>query len=162
MQLRPAARHKQSSPNTGGGHLARATIRVTLCARTPTTSSRPPLPGDPVVARPPHPKTPWSEFGFSLNGVRTEHMFLATCKSSESWTPGQVVPHTALSIEPAATVLNYGQALFEGLKALRREDGSITLFRPEMNARRMARGAERLCIPPVRESGGGESGTAHY
>ena len=37
------------------------------------------------------------------------------------------------------------------MKALRREDGSITLFRPDMNAKRMAMGAERLCIPPVPE-----------
>jgi len=108
-------------------------------------------PGDPVVAREPAEGIAWHEFGFSLNGVRTEQMFLAKCRAGENWLPGSIVAHAALQIEPAATVLNYGQALFEGLKALRREDGSITLFRPDMNAKRMAMGAERLCIPPVPE-----------
>jgi len=46
-------------------------------------------------------------------------------------------------------VLNYGQALFEGMKAFRRRDGRIVMFRPEMNARRMALGAQRFLLPPV-------------
>lgn len=54
-----------------------------------------------------------------------------------------------LEISPAATVLNYGQALFEGAKAFRREDGSIAMFRPERNALRMQQGAERFLLPPV-------------
>jgi branched-subunit amino acid aminotransferase/4-amino-4-deoxychorismate lyase len=43
------------------------------------------------------------------------------------------------------------QGLFEGMKAVRRADGAIIVFRPEMNARRMAAGARRLCLPPVPE-----------
>jgi branched-chain amino acid aminotransferase len=46
-------------------------------------------------------------------------------------------------------VLNYGQALFEGMKAFRREDGSIAMFRPERNALRMQDGARRFFLPPV-------------
>ncbi|KAL3941526.1 MAG: hypothetical protein SGARI_000573 [Bacillariaceae sp.] len=52
-------------------------------------------------------------------------------------------------MSPAATVLNYGQALFEGMKAFRQIDGSIALFRPERNALRMQSGAKRFLLPPV-------------
>lgn len=41
----------------------------------------------------------------------------------------------------------YMQGLFEGLKAYRKEDGRIHLFRPEQNAERMKIGAERMCMP---------------
>jgi len=57
-----------------------------------------------------------------------------------------------LSLSPAACVLNYGQGLFEGMKARRTPDGRITLFRPEMNARRAAEGAKRLVMPEISES----------
>lgn len=39
------------------------------------------------------------------------------------------------------------QGLFEGLKAYKKEDGNILLFRPEENAQRMIMGAERMCMP---------------
>ena len=58
-------------------------------------------------------------------------------------------PMGTLQFSPAATVLNYGQALFEGMKAFRRHDGTIALFRPEMNAWRMQQGAERFLLPAV-------------
>eukprot|EP00913_Durusdinium_trenchii_P004772 g4432.t1 len=48
-----------------------------------------------------------------------------------------------------ATVLNYGQGIFEGLKAFRTSKGRTVLFRPEKNAQRMASGAERFLMPPV-------------
>ena len=52
----------------------------------------------------------------------------------------------------AAGVLNYGQGIFEGMKALRTEKGDVVLFRPDENARRFQRGAARLGMPPVPES----------
>mmetsp|Transcript_24881 Transcript_24881/g.49768 ORF Transcript_24881/g.49768 Transcript_24881/m.49768 type:complete len:519 (+) Transcript_24881:101-1657(+) len=115
------------------------------------------------IALPPHDGVDWDAFGFSLNGVETEAMFVATTtdtlpgpgKCAEAWA-GQgsscgLRPLGPIAMHPAATVLNYGQGLFEGLKAMRRSDGSIVVFRPEMNARRMAAGARRLCLPPVPE-----------
>ena len=57
-----------------------------------------------------------------------------------------------ISLSPAAGVLNYGQGLFEGMKAQRAADGSIVIFRPERNAKRMQEGAKRLGIPPVSEA----------
>ena len=63
-----------------------------------------------------------------------------------------MVDFQPLSLSPAACVLNYGQGLFEGMKARRTPDGRITLFRPEMNARRAAAGAKRLVMPEISES----------
>jgi len=45
--------------------------------------------------------------------------------------------------------LNYGQGLFEGLKAFRRADNTIVVFRPDMNAARCRNGCARLLIPPI-------------
>jgi branched-chain amino acid aminotransferase len=47
--------------------------------------------------------------------------------------------------------LNYGVQCYEGMKAFRRPDGSISIFRPDQNALRMQRSAEFISIPPVPE-----------
>ena len=110
---------------------------------------------------PPDPSLPWDTFGFGLNDVRTDYMWLdkvlaaastdaKACAYSKS-VEDCLVPLSPLSLAPTSTVLNYGQSLFEGLKAFRRADGSIALFRPEKNARRMMDGANRLMLPPVDE-----------
>ena len=52
-----------------------------------------------------------------------------------------------LSLEPSATVFHYAQTLFEGLKAYRDENGKVTLFRPDMNMKRMNRSATRVALP---------------
>lgn len=58
----------------------------------------------------------------------------------------------ALTLDPASMVFHYGQTVFEGLKAYRsKEDGTIRLFRPDMNIKRLNRSSERLTIPPVDE-----------
>jgi branched-chain amino acid aminotransferase len=49
-------------------------------------------------------------------------------------------------------VLHYGAEIFEGLKAYRLEDGSVQLFRPMENIKRMNNSAERLCLPQMDES----------
>jgi branched-chain amino acid aminotransferase len=93
----------------------------------------------------------FDSFTFGLNGMRTEHMWLSTFNSETGeWAPGGIVPHAPLSMEPSATVLNYGQGIFEGMKAFRQPDGGVSLFRPQMNAARMREGAERmlLAVPP--------------
>jgi branched-chain amino acid aminotransferase len=61
-----------------------------------------------------------------------------------AWGEGQVVPYGPLALDPATTVLHYGQEIFEGLKAYRQPDGSIASFRPEANAARFQRSARRL------------------
>jgi branched-chain amino acid aminotransferase len=69
----------------------------------------------------------------------------------DGWGPGRVVPYGPLSLDPATMVLHYGQEIFEGLKAYRQPDGSIASFRPEKNAERFARSAQRLGMAPLPE-----------
>jgi branched-chain amino acid aminotransferase len=52
-----------------------------------------------------------------------------------------------INLSPGATVLHYAQALFEGMKAYRHEDGTVTMFRPDMNMKRMNISAQRLALP---------------
>ena len=94
----------------------------------------------------------WESFGFSLNGVQTDAMWVnKVVVGQESFSADSrgLQPMGTLQLSPAATVLNYGQALFEGMKAFRRQDGTIALFRPERNAWRMQQGAERFLLPVV-------------
>jgi branched-chain amino acid aminotransferase len=88
----------------------------------------------------------WDGLTFSL--TPTKAMYLASCSQDSSWEEGRVVPFGNLSLSPAACVLNYGQGIFEGMKAHRSPDGRILLFRPLENGRRMEKGAKRMCMPP--------------
>lgn len=89
----------------------------------------------------------WDALTFALKP--TDYMYVATVKLGEEWKPGVIKPYGEISISPAAGVLNYGQGLFEGMKAQRLDDGRIVLFRPDCNAARMASGAKRLGMPEV-------------
>lgn len=66
-----------------------------------------------------------------------------------TWSDFVIEPFGNLSLSPAAMVLHYGQAVFEGLKAFRQADGSVALFRPEDNARRFDSSARRLAMPEL-------------
>ena len=87
--------------------------------------------------------------GFGLHF--TDHMFTAEWTPEKGWYDARVTPYGPLTLDPATAVLHYAQEVFEGLKAYRRADGSIWTFRPEENARRMARSSERLALPVVPE-----------
>lgn len=80
----------------------------------------------------------------------TDHMFIAKYSGSKGWTGAEVLPYAPFQLDPGASVLHYGQALFEGMKAFKQVDGKIVLFRPEFNWKRMSEGADRLCMtfPP--------------
>jgi hypothetical protein len=78
-----------------------------------------------------------------------QNMFVATWTEKAGWVSKGVVPYGNLSMPPAAQVLNYGQALFEGMKALRTANDEIVLFRPLENAKRMVRGAQRMVMEPL-------------
>ena len=95
------------------------------------------------------PEIDWNSLTFSF--TQTDRMYVATCKQGEEWLEGSMTDFKNLSISPAAGVINYGQGLFEGMKAQYAEDGNIVLFRPEQNARRSQEGALRLGMPPVPE-----------
>jgi branched-chain amino acid aminotransferase len=76
-------------------------------------------------------------------------MFVLDFERSRGWFDPRIVPYAPFELDPAATVLHYGQAMFEGLKARRCVDGKIRLFRPDRHALRMQQGADRLCMPSV-------------
>lgn len=87
----------------------------------------------------------WDDLGFALRPAKD--MFLATCKLGAPWEAGAIRPFGNLSMSPAASVLNYGQGLFEGLKCQRSRTDELLLFRPLDNGRRLVEGAKRLCLP---------------
>jgi branched-chain amino acid aminotransferase len=76
-------------------------------------------------------------------------MYVARCELGEEWNSGSIVPFDELRISPAAGILNYGQGLFEGMKAYKWDNGKIMMFRPEKNAERAARGCSRLSMPEI-------------
>lgn len=75
----------------------------------------------------------------------SDHMFSVKYQM-QKWDHLIIEPRKNLSLDPAASVLHYGQALFEGMKAFRQQNGSIVLFRPDFNWNRMRAGADRLCM----------------
>lgn len=81
----------------------------------------------------------------------TDYMFLMDYDEGEGWHDARIVPQGPIEMSPATVVLHYAQETFEGLKAYRRKDGRIQLFRPEMNARRMIKSNERLVMPAFPE-----------
>ncbi len=90
-----------------------------------------------------------STLGFGK--IFTDHMFIMDYSTEEGWHDARIVPFGKISIHPASTVLHYGAEIFEGLKAYRKADGSVQMFRPIENIRRMNRSAERMCLPQIPE-----------
>ena len=79
----------------------------------------------------------------------TDNMIVAEWSEKSGWGNINLVPYGPLSLDPATAVLHYGQEIFEGLKAYAQPDGSVSLFRPEANAARFNRSAERLALPTI-------------
>jgi branched-chain amino acid aminotransferase len=94
------------------------------------------------------PLPPSRDLGFGK--YFTDHWFLSHYSADEGWHDSKIQPYGPLSLDPAASVLHYGQALFEGMKVFRQKDGSLSVFRPHFNWQRLQEGAERLCMicPP--------------
>ncbi len=84
----------------------------------------------------------------------SDHMFVMEYTKAEGWHDARIVPFENITLHPASTVLHYGSEIFEGLKAYRRADGGVQLFRPIENMKRLNNSAERLCLPeiPVEDS----------
>ena len=81
----------------------------------------------------------------------TDHMFMMDYTDGIGWHDARIVPYAPIPMDPATMVLHYAQETFEGLKAYRDPDGNITLFRPEMNARRMINSNKRICMAELPE-----------
>ena len=102
------------------------------------------------VTKTTHPKPrPEDETKLGFARYFTDHMFVMEYDEGEGWHSGRIVPHEPFLIEPASCVLHYAQMMFEGMKAYRKPDGSIQLFRPDMNVARMKNTCERMCMPEV-------------
>ena len=96
----------------------------------------------------PSPK-PQGPLGFGR--LFTDHMFLMSYDEDNGWHDAHIEPKRPLKLDPAASVLHYAQAVFEGLKAFKGDDGRIRLFRPDRHAARFARSFQKLCIPYLPE-----------
>lgn len=88
----------------------------------------------------------WKNLGFSY--IKTDYRFIAHWKEGK-WDKGELTTDSTLHIHEGSTALHYGQQCFEGLKAYRCKDGSINLFRPDQNAKRMQNTCARLLMPQV-------------
>lgn len=84
--------------------------------------------------------------GFGIHFSPT--MATSRWTKATGWSPVESEPRKALALDPAAMVLHYGQAIFEGLKGLHHRD-AIRIFRPESHARRFQRSAARMCMPEL-------------
>lgn len=78
--------------------------------------------------------------------VFTDHMFVCDFKDGK-WQKPQIMPYQAMTIEPSARVFHYGQAVFEGMKAYKDDDGKTFLFRPQQNFERINTSSARMAIP---------------
>jgi branched-chain amino acid aminotransferase len=88
----------------------------------------------------------WQELGFDY--IKTDLRYISVWKDG-TWDEGNLVEDNFLKISEASTALHYGQQCFEGLKAYRTKDGSIQLFRPDENAKRMQRSCEKILMPEM-------------
>ena len=106
----------------------------------------------------PKEKPDSSTLGFGK--IFTDHMFMMDYNSEKGWYNARIIPFAPIALHPASTVLHYGSEIFEGLKAYRRADGKVQLFRPMENIRRLNNSAERLCLPQIPEEDALEALTA--
>lgn len=79
----------------------------------------------------------------------TDHMLRIDWSPEAGWHNAQVTPYGQIAFDPGVNVLHYGQAIFEGIKAYRHEDGTIKTFRPEQNAKRLQDSAHRIAMPEL-------------
>ena len=80
--------------------------------------------------------------------IFSDHMLVARFENGK-WQQPEIIPYGKLGFSPSISALNYGQAVFEGMKAIKSPDGDVLLFRPEDNYHRMNRSGARLCMPEI-------------
>lgn len=92
-------------------------------------------------------KEKYDESTLGFGKYFTDHMFVMDYTEGTGWHSPEIVPYRSIELDPAAMVLHYGQAIFEGLKAYRTADGQVQLFRPDANFNRMNASCDRMCMP---------------
>jgi branched-chain amino acid aminotransferase len=95
------------------------------------------------------PRTKPEDSALEFGTVFTDHMYLQDYSADKGWHSPRIEPYQSLVLDPAAAVLHYAQAIFDGLKAFRQPDGGVRLFRPRKHAERLVNSAVRMCIPPL-------------
>lgn len=103
------------------------------------------------ITRTTHPKAKPSMDGIPFGTYFSDHMFLMNYDPEHGWHDARIVPYGPLELEPSCMTLHYAQEVFEGMKAYRRVDGHIQMFRPLENIRRMNNSSVKLCIPHIPE-----------
>ncbi|MFH8804566.1 branched-chain amino acid aminotransferase [Streptomyces sp. NPDC017936] len=83
--------------------------------------------------------------------VFTDHMISIDWERDRGWHNARLHPYGPLVLDPSAQVFHYGQEVFEGMKAYRRQDGTVVTFRPYANAARLNRSCARMAMPPLPE-----------
>ena len=83
--------------------------------------------------------------------VFTEHMVTIRWTAERGWHDGRLEPYGPIILDPATSVLHYGQEVFEGLKAYVQAGGRVVAFRPQANAARFNLSAARLAMPELPE-----------
>ena len=86
----------------------------------------------------------WSNLGFGY--VKTDYRYVSDFKDGK-WDDGALVTDNNIVLNECAGVLQYAQTCFEGMKAYTTEKGETVVFRPDLNAERMATSCERLEMP---------------
>ena len=92
------------------------------------------------------PNIDWKSLGFGFTDVNCHIRYVW---KDGKWSEGEFVKDPTITMHIGASCLHYGQECFEGMKAFCQKDGKVVLFRPEENARRMMRTAQRTVMPPV-------------
>lgn len=82
--------------------------------------------------------------------VFTDHMFIADYKNGE-WQNFRIIPYQKIEMSYAMSALHYGQAIFEGLKAFKQDNGNVVLFRAKDNWARLNKSAFRMAMPEIPE-----------
>jgi branched-chain amino acid aminotransferase len=101
------------------------------------------------ITRNPSPASPPTDGNYGFGSMFTPHMFQMEFADG-AWGEPSIQPIHDIVLHPASKVLHYGQEIFEGMKAYTNpEDGSVHMFRPDMNIKRFNRSCERMCMPTV-------------
>lgn len=82
--------------------------------------------------------------------ILSDHMLVADYANGD-WQDVSIVPYGNLSLSPATSAIHYGQSIFEGLKAYKYADGTVSMFRPDQNRERFNKSATRLEMPQLSE-----------
>ncbi|CAE6469562.1 unnamed protein product [Rhizoctonia solani] len=94
-----------------------------------------------------NPRTPPKSSSLVFGHTFTDHMISIPWTAISGWGTPTIIPYGPLALDPSCTVLHYAQTVFEGMKAYRDEHNKVTMFRPDMNMKRMNRSAARISLP---------------